>query len=194
MLTIVTSADGTNESVPLSLTHLISLHSKLGQRPPVLLLVPVGLAKLLGHFLLRLGLSADLLLILPILKLLGTGDVHLGVLGQELIGVAGGAAPRILGGHHLGLLHGLLHGRAHEGDVVHLLQALGPVAGDAHLSVTAVELVELHEVVPVAGTVAVDLVLGHFGRLLRLLLGFGLGNFRVQLVGEIVEVSPHDHD
>ena len=141
-----------------------------------------------------MGLSADLLLVLPVLELLCAGDVHLGVLGQELIGVAGGATPRVLGGHHLGLLHGLLHGRTHEGDVVHLLQALGPVAGDAHLSVTAIELMKLHEVVPVAGTVAVDLILGHFGRLLRLLLGFRFGNFRVQLIGEIVEVSPHDHD
>ena len=174
-------------------THLISVHAKLGQRPPVLLLVPAGHIERFRHLLLRLGLSADLLLVLPVLELLRAGGVHLGILVQQFVGVAGGGTPRVLGGHHLGLVQRLQHGRSHEGDAVHLLEALRPIAGDAHLTVASVELMELHKVVPVARAVAIELFFGHFGRLLRFLLGPGLGRFGVEFIAEVVEVSPHDH-
>mmetsp|Transcript_22311 Transcript_22311/g.47024 ORF Transcript_22311/g.47024 Transcript_22311/m.47024 type:complete len:371 (-) Transcript_22311:144-1256(-) len=179
ILNIIPGRHGTELLIQIKL--LIPLHAKTSKLTPILLGTRLLLIKTIRHRLLLHILRADLLLIRPILELLRTSGVHLGILFQQLVGVAGGGTPGIFGGHHFGF--GELR------DVIHFFEALLTVAGHAHLSVASVEFLEVDEALEGSGAEVFDLGFVHFGGLEGLCFGVGIVVFCVEVGVEIIEVA-----
>ena len=138
--------------------------------------------EVLGHLLQLLVLRPDLLLVRPVLKLLRPRGVHFGILLEQLVGVARGRPPGVLGRHHLAF-GDLGHG-------VHLLEARVAVPGHAHLPVAAVELVEVDEVGEGARARVLDLGLVHLGRIPGVFVDrLGAAVSGRELCGEVVQVA-----